>query len=300
MLPRPRRRRRRPRRQLLRLRRRRRRALGPARLQAHRRRALPHAVANPDLQRIRKARPPHPAAARGPSARPHLHRLLRHANAKRRGDRRLVVALHDSHRHHRHARREPAARHRAALQADVDALARLRRRVRRQRAAERTAGAARGGAAVKLTLIRPNLGDYRSTDAMPPLALGILAARARGCDVAFYDEKAEPLPKHDTPDLVALSVETFTARRAYAIADGYRARGVPVVMGGYHPTFLPAEALQHADAVVVGDAEGAWEEVLAGRRGIVRGDNNRTLADTRIDRTIYEGKKYAPIELVQY
>ena len=153
---------------------------------------------------------------------------------------------------------------------------------------------------MKLTLIRPNLGDYRSTDAMPPLALGILAARARGCDVAFYDEKAEPLPKHDTPDLVALSVETFTARRAYAIADGYRARGVPVVMGGYHPTFLPAEALQHADAVVVGDAEGAWEEVLAGRRGIVRGDNNRTLADTRIDRTIYEGKKYAPIELVQY
>jgi radical SAM superfamily enzyme YgiQ (UPF0313 family) len=152
---------------------------------------------------------------------------------------------------------------------------------------------------VRLTLIRPNLGDYRSTDAMPPLALGILAARARGCDVAFYDEKAEPLPKHDAPDLVALSVETFTARRAYAIADGYRARGVPVVMGGYHPTFLPEEALQHADAVVVGDAEGAWEEVLAGRRGIVRGDNERPL-DSRIDRTIYEGKKYAPIELVQY
>ncbi|HKS25050.1 MAG TPA: radical SAM protein [Thermoanaerobaculia bacterium] len=153
---------------------------------------------------------------------------------------------------------------------------------------------------MKLTLIRPNLGDYRSTDAMPPLAMGILAARAQGWDVAFYDEKAEPLPKHDKPDLVALSVETFTARRAYAIADGYRVRGVPVVMGGYHPTFLPAEAMQHADAVVVGDAEGVWEEVLAGRRGVVRGDNNRPLDDFRIDRTIYEGKKYAPVELVQY
>jgi radical SAM superfamily enzyme YgiQ (UPF0313 family) len=153
---------------------------------------------------------------------------------------------------------------------------------------------------VRLTLIRPNLGDYRSTDAMPPLAMGILAARASGWDVAFYDEKAEPLPKHDAPDLVALSVETFTARRAYSIADGYRARGVPVVMGGYHPTFLPDEAMQHADAVVVGDAEGVWEEVLAGRRGIVRGDNERPLVDFRIDRAIYEGKKYAPIELVQY
>ena len=46
----------------------------------------------------------------------------------------------------------------------------------------------------RLTLIRPNLGDYRSSDAMPPLAMGILAARAPGWDIAFYDEKAEPVP----------------------------------------------------------------------------------------------------------
>jgi radical SAM superfamily enzyme YgiQ (UPF0313 family) len=135
---------------------------------------------------------------------------------------------------------------------------------------------------------------------MPPLAMGILAARAAGWDVAFYDEKAEALPRHDAPDLVALSVETFTARRAYSIADEYRGRGVRVVMGGYHPTFLPDEALQHADAVVAGDAEGAWEEVLAGKNGIVRGDHERPLADYRIDRSIYDGKKYAPIELVQF
>ncbi len=153
---------------------------------------------------------------------------------------------------------------------------------------------------MKLTLIRPNLGDYRSTDAMPPLAMGILAARAPRWDVAFYDEKAEALPKDDAPDLAALSVETFTARRAYEIADDYRARGVRVVMGGYHPTFLPDEALQHADTVVAGDAEGAWEEALAGREGIIRGNNERPLDDYRIDRSIYEGKKYAPIELVQY
>ena len=153
---------------------------------------------------------------------------------------------------------------------------------------------------MRLTLIRPNLGDFRSTDAMPPLAMGILAARAPGWDVAFYDEKAEALPKNDRPDVVALSVETFTARRAYAIADDYRARGVRVVMGGYHPTFLPEEALQHADSVVVGDAEGAWEAALIGRERIYRGDNDRPLADYRIDRSIYDGKRYAPIELVQY
>jgi radical SAM superfamily enzyme YgiQ (UPF0313 family) len=158
---------------------------------------------------------------------------------------------------------------------------------------------------MKLTLIRPNLGDYRSSDAMPPLAMGILAARARDFDVRFFDEKAEVVPVDDQPDLAALSIETFTARRGYAIADGYRARGVPVVMGGYHPSFLPEEALEHADAVVVGDAEGSWERLLedfaAGRmQRIYSGGNDAPLHDYRLDRSIYRGKHYAPVELVQY
>jgi len=158
---------------------------------------------------------------------------------------------------------------------------------------------------MKLTLIRPNLGDYRSSDAMPPLAMGILAARAPDWDVAFYDEKAESVPLDDLPDLAALSVETFTAHRAYAIADSYRARGVPVVMGGYHPTFLPDEALGHADAVIMGDGEGSWERLLDDfERGTLQprysGGNQRPLTDYRLDRSIYRGKNYAPVELVQY
>ena len=158
---------------------------------------------------------------------------------------------------------------------------------------------------MKLTLVRPNLGDYRSSDAMPPLAMGILAARAPGWDVSFYDEKAEALPMDDRPDLAALSVETYTARRAYAVADAYRARGVTVVMGGYHPTFLPDEALEHADAVVVGDAEGAWEALLKDfESGQLKprysGGNTLALTDYRLERSIYRGKRYAPIELVQY
>lgn len=157
----------------------------------------------------------------------------------------------------------------------------------------------------KLSLVRPNLGNYRASDAMPPLALGILAARARDWDVSFFDEKAEVVPENDCPDLAALSVETFTARRGYALADSYRARGVPVVLGGYHPTFLPDEALEHADAVVVGDAEGPWEQLLAdfanGRmQRIYSGGNDAPLTDYRLDRSIYRGKRYAPVELVQW
>ena len=158
---------------------------------------------------------------------------------------------------------------------------------------------------MKLTLIRPNLGDYRSSDAMAPLGLAILAARAPDCEIAFYDERIEPVPLDAQTDLVALSVETYTARRAYEIADAYRARGMPVVMGGYHPTFLPDEALRHADAVVIGDAEGVWERLLddarAGRlEARYVGDAERPMIDYAIDRRIFDGKRYAPVEVVQY
>ncbi len=158
----------------------------------------------------------------------------------------------------------------------------------------------------RVTLLRPNMGDYRSSDGLPPLAMGILAARTpKDIEVTFYDDKVEDVPADDQPDLVAITVETFTARRAYDLAAGYRAKGVPVVMGGYHPTFLPDEALQHADAVVVGDAEGSWEQLLADFRGgklqrIYSGGSDRPLDDFRIDRSIFAGKNYVPVELVQY
>lgn len=158
---------------------------------------------------------------------------------------------------------------------------------------------------MKIALIRPNMGDYRSTDAMPPLAMGILAARAAEHEIIFLDDKVEQIPASLDAELVALSVETFTAHRAYQLADQFRAQGQVVVMGGYHPTFLPEEALQHADAVVIGDAEGAWEKLLsdyaAGTMArMYQGNNQRDLTDYRIDRSIFRGKRYAPIELIQY
>jgi radical SAM superfamily enzyme YgiQ (UPF0313 family) len=158
----------------------------------------------------------------------------------------------------------------------------------------------------RLTLLRPAMGNYRSTDAMPPLSMAILAARTPDdVEVRFYDDMVEDVPGDDRPDLVAITVETFTARRAYDLAAGYRARGVPVVMGGYQPTFLPDECLEHADAVVIGDAEGSWERVLEDfRAGALRrtyeGGNDRPLRDVVLDRGVFSGKRYAPVVPVQY
>jgi len=64
-------------------------------------------------------------------------------------------------------------------------------------------------------------------------------------------------------DLVGITAMTIQARRAYEIADGYRRAGKRVVLGGIHPSVQPNEALQHADAVVVGEGEPVWSQVLA-------------------------------------
>jgi radical SAM superfamily enzyme YgiQ (UPF0313 family) len=159
---------------------------------------------------------------------------------------------------------------------------------------------------VKITFVRPNLFDTRSTDAMEPLCFAILKSLTPAdVETVLHDERLAPVPLDEPADLVAMTVETYTARRAYQLAAEYRHRGVPVVMGGYHPTFLPEEALEHADAVVEGDAEGAWPAVVgdarAGRLGRrYRGDIARPLEGPPPDRSVFAGKRYAPLALVQY
>lgn len=159
---------------------------------------------------------------------------------------------------------------------------------------------------MKITLIRPNIFNKRSSDAMEPLCFAILKSLTPpDVETVFYDERLESIPFDEPTDLVAMTVETYTARRSYQIATEYRGRGVKVVMGGYHPTFLPEEALQFADAVVVGDAEGVWEQVVddAGRdqlREVYQQDQFPSLVGRLPDRSIFKGKRYAPITLVQY
>lgn len=84
-----------------------------------------------------------------------------------------------------------------------------------------------------------------------------------GHPVTIVDEAFGPDDTNQEVDLVGITVMTDVVPRAYAIADTYRRKGVKVVMGGIHPTVLPDEALGHADAVVVGEAEGIWPRLVA-------------------------------------
>jgi len=84
-----------------------------------------------------------------------------------------------------------------------------------------------------------------------------------GHTVTIVEEAFVPDDIDEPVDLVGITVLTELALRAYEIGDAYRRKGVQVVMGGIHPTVLPEEALLHADAVVMGEAEGVWAQLVA-------------------------------------
>ncbi|MBL8575017.1 MAG: radical SAM protein [Hyphomicrobiaceae bacterium] len=164
---------------------------------------------------------------------------------------------------------------------------------------------------MRLTLIKPTIGRpthslYVDEARMEPLNLGVLAALTPpDVDVVMYDDRCEPIPYHQPTDLVAITVETYTARRSYEIAAEYRRRGVPVIMGGFQPTFVPDECAEHADSVFIGDAETVWASVIDdARRGalkpVYRGEPGRPQTGVLTRRDIFEGKGYLPVSLMQF
>ncbi|UCC66839.1 MAG: B12-binding domain-containing radical SAM protein [Deltaproteobacteria bacterium] len=81
-------------------------------------------------------------------------------------------------------------------------------------------------------------------------------------EVKIVDEAYEPINFDEKVDLVGITAQTPVAPRAYQIAEEFRKRGVTVVMGGVHASVLPQEALEHVDAVVIGEAEVTWPQCL--------------------------------------
>ena len=98
---------------------------------------------------------------------------------------------------------------------------------------------------------------------MEPLPIATLAGLTPSdITLSFYDDRMEAVAYDAPTDAVAIPVETYTARRAYQIASEYRRRGVPVILGGFHPSLMPDEAQRYGDAIVIGEAEGIWAELI--------------------------------------
>jgi len=164
---------------------------------------------------------------------------------------------------------------------------------------------------VKLLLIRPNIGRLEHSlfvdeARMEPLQLGVLAGLTPAdVEVVLCDDRCEEIPYEHKYSLVAITVETFTARRAYEISAEFKKRECPVVLGGMHITLLPEEAALYADSIVTGDAETVWTEVIEDAR------QNRLKPrydappgipqpGTATRRDLFGGKGYLPITLLQF
>ena len=119
---------------------------------------------------------------------------------------------------------------------------------------------------MKLELIVPATKEIlkrRKKVLTPPLGMATVAALTPPeVEVSLTDENISTVDFEKEVDLVGITALTYTVHRAYQIADSFRTRGVKVVMGGIHPSIMPEEASQHADAIVVGEAEGIWGDVI--------------------------------------
>ncbi len=125
---------------------------------------------------------------------------------------------------------------------------------------------------MKILLIMPDahmhklrIGPYICSMREAPLTLTTLAALTPedgDIDLELIDESIARVPLDSQVDLVAISAITGCAPRAYRLADHFRRRGIPVVLGGVHVSILPGEAKQHADAVVIGMAERSWPRLI--------------------------------------
>lgn len=142
---------------------------------------------------------------------------------------------------------------------------------------------------------------------LPSLSLQQVAALIPAdWEVTLVDESQNTIPSGRDFDLVGITSMTHQATRAYEIADQFRRDGVPVIMGGMHPTVLPEEALTHADAVVVGAAEavmaGLLDDFLDGRLArIYRApiDQDPCLIVPWPRREILAGKRYLTTQTIQ-
>jgi len=158
---------------------------------------------------------------------------------------------------------------------------------------------------MKITFIYPNMMPGKLGDIIEPLVFALLSGMTpTDTEQVLYDQRIETIPFDEPTNLAVLSVNTFNAKSAYQIALQYQRRGVPVIMGGHHPTLLPEESLHFATSIVRGDAEGVWPEVVEdakqGRLRKIYEMRSPSLKGMKVNRSIFKGKRYTPVSLVQF
>jgi len=162
-----------------------------------------------------------------------------------------------------------------------------------------------------ILFIMPSVGrkkgqPYVKSWKMEPLPIAALSALTpkKHFHLSFADDRIEDILYDLDIDAVAITTETYTAQRAYQIAAKFQSRNIPVILGGFHTTLMPDEAAQHADAILIGQAEGCWQNLLDDLlKGTLqpRYENRHpsSLQNLFPDRSIYAGKKYIDLAMLE-
>lgn len=150
---------------------------------------------------------------------------------------------------------------------------------------------------------RPHQSRYFRFSMLP--SLYVAACMPPYVETHIVDEDVQPVDFDVDADLIGLSFMTYNTPRAYEIADFFRTRrGKPVILGGFHPTFMPDETIQHADAVCIGEAEDTvprlMEDFTAGKLQPFYRSQLPDLAGLPVpDRTLIRKADYAPVGTLQ-
>ncbi|MDO4690296.1 MAG: radical SAM protein [Fusobacterium sp.] len=161
---------------------------------------------------------------------------------------------------------------------------------------------------MKITFILPAIGKkkgekyIKTWKNMEPLMIAVLKSLTPNeIETNFYDDRNQFINYQEETDLVVISVETYTAKRAYDISKKFRERGIKVLAGGYHPTVETEECSQNFDSIIVGNAESVWHKMLEDLKEnklkeIYHGKHTFFAMP---DRSIYKDKKYSALALVE-
>ncbi len=159
---------------------------------------------------------------------------------------------------------------------------------------------------MKVVVIKVSMFEGRCHDALKPMIFPILAQLTPDdVELCFFDDGVEKLPQALEADIIALSFDTFSAKRAYLLARRYKREDNIIVLGGFHASLLSDEARAYGDVVIVGDAEDTWPRLIRDAMKanvqpeyISSGESEFSSID--INHSAFRGKKYQRLGLAQF
>ena len=163
----------------------------------------------------------------------------------------------------------------------------------------------------KILFIMPSVGrkknqPYVKSWKMEPLPIAMISALTpdKYFDKYFADDRLEEIPYDIDVDAVMITVETYTAKRTYQIAEQFRKRKIPIILGGFHVTLVPEEAIEHADAILIGEGESCWQQLLddLSANKLKKQYKGKSIFGKQSiypDLSIYKDKKYTNLSMLE-